>query len=619
MSEDKDVGVFVKHIPCPKCGSQDNVGLYLKENEDGEYYDASCFGCNAYYDHNTLIEQRMIDGDMKVDKTKLKQPKERITKAQYQELQNKTNFSGKMLDGSKYRGLSDWVLEFYGHRIERDSSGEISAVYYPETRTEDGKLNGFKSRHLPKKFGIGNIGKTGTSNQLSGQHKFDNAGGGKYILYVGGEEDKCAAQDMLKAYQISKGQGDYDPYAVVSPVAGEGSAAKQAAAQYDFFDKFENIIVCMDNDDAGKKATKEVVKVLPKDKVKVMTLSGKDPNQMLLDGKQKQFMSNFWSAKEVVTTGIKSSKDLIGDVEEVLLAEPITLPLYMHNLQKNMKRAFSMNGRVVNLIGSTSVGKSTHVNAMVYHWAMSGYLKPLIISLEMTGGEYAIDLLSLHLGKNLDWFDEGKDAVDYLNHPDVKPLYSDLMEDEYGKERFRIVDEGVTSLTLIEKQIDRAIKQYECNIIIIDVLSDLLRFLPIEEQERHMAWQKNFVKSGVSIINVLHTRKLDRDKDGKQRFATEYDALGSSSFVQSAHINIVFNRDKMASDSVERNTTYVDMPKCRRGTTGRAAEWVYDVETRQVYDKQDYLNKKYGNVNSESVVENIPPEDNGGEVEELEF
>ena len=111
MSEQEN-GVFVQHLPCPSCGSQDNLGLYLKETEDGDMYDASCFGCKAFFSHNQLVENGMLDADFKVDKSVLKAPKQRITREEYTELQERTNFSGKMSDGTQYRGLADWVLEF---------------------------------------------------------------------------------------------------------------------------------------------------------------------------------------------------------------------------------------------------------------------------------------------------------------------------------------------------------------------------------------------------------------------------------------------------------------------------------------------------------------------------
>jgi archaellum biogenesis ATPase FlaH len=450
------------------------------------------------------------------------------------------------------------------------------------------------------------------SNQLSGQHLFN---GGRFLIITGGEEDKCAAWQIMHEYTLSKGSG-YESVAVVSPTCGEGSAVKQVAANFDFCDKFETIVIMMDSDKAGIEAADALAKALPSNKVKVARLPLKDPCEMLKAGMDKQLVSCFYSAKEFVDTDIKSSDGIMDDISEILTATKITLPPYMHRMEKMMKRAWSTNGRVVNILGATSCGKSSHVNNMTYHWIFHESIKPLIISLEMTSGEYAIDLLSLHLKKNLDWFEEGQEAVDYLDRPDVKELYKDLFTDEYGNERFRIVDDRDGKIETIQKQIERGVKQYGCNIIIIDVLTDILRFLPIDAQEQHMAWQKNFVKSGISIVNVLHTRKPDRDKEGKQRKTTEYDALGSGTFVQSAHINIVLNRDKMAQDDLDKNTTLVDMPKCRRGTTGEAGEWVYDVPTRQCYDKEDFLVMKYSPTN-DVVMKDISGYT--GDIEETDF
>ena len=58
------------------------------------------------------------------------------------------------------------------------------------------------------------------------------------------------------------------------------------------------------------------------------------------------------------------------------------------------------------------------------------------------------------------------------------------------------------------------------------------------------------------------------------RKVTECDALGTCSFIQSAAYNIVLNRDKLSEDNIERNTTEVDLPKCRGGKTGSAGQWV---------------------------------------------
>jgi hypothetical protein len=111
-------------------------------------------------------------------------------------------------------------------------------------------------------------------------------------------------------------------------------------------------------------------------------------------------------------------------------------------------------------------------------------------------------------------------------------------------------------------------------------------------QESHMKFQKMFIKNGIRLINVLHTRKPPKSKDGKPVPISEYDALGSSTFVQSGAYNILLERDKEAEDVVEKNTTYVRMPKCRGGITGACGEWYFDFKTRQCYDKKDYFTSK---------------------------
>lgn len=576
--------------------------MSIYESVDGEgnvTYNGFCFSCGQSFQSNHIhnsshaAELGIEGGVITERKTFTFAPKaEALTGEQIGQLKQSIGFTEQ-----PYRNISPDVLKFFGHMVKRNSQGVPVEVWYPET--EEDKVTGFKIRYLPKKFG--KLGRTGKNSQLSGQFRYK--GNGKRVLYVGGENDKCAAYQALKKYDVR----------VVSPTCGEGSAAQQAAAQFEFFDRHEEIYVAMDNDVAGKKAVDEIVKVLPAEKIKIVTWSDKDPHKLLEDGKEEQIRRDFFNAKTYVDAGIKSSTEILADVHDVLVADKITLPPYMHRMETMMKRAFSTNGRVVNILGTTSCGKSTHVNNMIYHWVFSEKMKPLIISLEMTAGEYAVDLLSLHLQKNLDWFDSGMDAWNYLQRDDVKVLYDNLFIDENYNERFRIVDDRDGNIESLKKLIERGVKQYGCNIVIIDVLTDLLRFLPMDEQEKFMSWERNFVKSGVSIVNVLHTRKPERDKDGKLRKTTEYDALGSGTFVQSAHINIIINRDKMSPDEHEKNTTYVEMPKCRRGTTGDAGEWYYDPETRQVYDKQDFFNQQ----SSRQVNPNYSPQPEQIEMNEV--
>lgn len=480
-----------------------------------------------------------------------------------------------------YRGIRDDINQFFGHVTKLDTNGKVLARYYPETF--DGKLVGYKCRNHPKDFTHGKIGITGTTNQLSGQIKFKSPS--KYCLLVGGEEDKAAAYQMLLD---SAGEG-FTGIPVVSPTAGENSAVKQCTAQYEWFDMYDIIVIGLDNDKAGNDAAIAVAKVLPKEKVKIAKWSGKDPNQMLMDGNQKQFVRDFYNAKEYVETGITNSADADAGITEFLTAPKIPLPAHLHRLQTNMRGGIRSTGAIVNIIGDTSIGKTFISDTLVYYWIFNSPLVPTIVSLERTKEELLIDLLSLHLKKNLLWFTDGNDAVDYLEQDDVKQLKQQLLFKDSGEPRFYVIDERKGDIDVLKNQMEKSSKMNNSKLFIIDPLTDFLRSLGNDIQDNFFMWEKMQKKNGIVFCNILHTRKPPTDKDGKVRKVTEYDALGSGTFVQSSDINIILNRDKMHSDPIERNTTYVDLSKCRGGVTGEVCQLYYDHETRQQYDKVDWL------------------------------
>lgn len=514
--------------------------------------------------------------------------------------------NGKMVsgyDGLGYRGIESEYLKFYGHLTKKDDQGNVISRHYPETNSK-GKLAGYKCRNHPKDFRYGNVGNTGGKNQLSGQIKF--SGINKYVLIVGGEEDKVAAYQMFEKNRA--GKPNVAEIHVVSPTCGENSAVKQIAAQYSWLDQYEQIIIGMDSDEAGRKAAQAIAAVLPKEKVKIAVWSGKDANKMLQDGKQSAFVRDFYNAKPLIASGIKESTDSMDAVREELMRPRIPLPPEWLPVQLAMKGGIRQ-GSIVNIIGDTSVGKSTHVNGLNYFWMFNAPQKVGVVSLEMTEGQYTLDLLSIHLEKNLAWIGEGADILEYLDKPEVKALYDNLLTDETGQPRYAILDERDGDLKLLERQIEKLIHQHGCKIIVIDVLTDILRGANGDMQEDHMRWQKQIVKTGVTIVNILHTRK-PANSDGTWRKATEYDAFGSSTFVQSAAYNIVISRDKMNPDPIIRNLTHVDMPKARGGETGEIMQLIYDVETRSVMDYNNWMNKRQNECLSPQVPGINPQDDN---------
>lgn len=591
---EREKGDFIGHFHCvanefdhkDDCNSSDGLAIYMKTDEENNVtYDGYCWVCHQSFFvneiHNSSLTGELgIDSDGHVGEVKYtpKPKPEPITKEEISKLKNEIGFTDK-----PYRKLKPEWLKYFGFMVKEDSSGVHKQIYYPET--ENDSVTGFKIRILPKYFS--KIGRTGLSSQLGGQFRYKSPS--RRLLIVSGENDGVASWGMLHDYYDKKGFGDYENVHVVWGTCGEGSLFKQLSAQYDFIDGYEEVYIGLDSDNAGKEALEKCLKVLPADKVKICTWTLKDPHEMLEKGREGQFIRDFFNGKDFVDSGIKSAADAMTEVEEFLLAPKISLPPYLHRLQESMRGGIRSTGAIISICADTSIGKSFFTDNLLYHWFYNSPLVPTIISLERTAGEFMSDMYSLHLKKNLTWFKDGNDAIDYLHKPEVKGLCEELVYNNDGQSRFFIIDERDGTIETLKKQVDKAIKKHGSKLIIFDPLTDFLRSLGNEGQEDFLMWEKMMKKEGVVFINVLHTRKPPSSNDGEFRKVTEYSVLGSGTYIQSADMNIVLNRNKMADDPIERNTTIVDMPKCRGGLTGEICKLYYDAETRQQYDYDDYF------------------------------
>lgn len=934
MKDVKEVqsGVLLGKFPCSECGSNDNLLVYVKHNDSGdEYLDGSCRtpSCKSFWTEKELKEANVLEEGFVVPKVK-PVVKTAITKAEYKALIARTSHDTTQPNGSLYRGIKPETAEFYGHLYARDSEGNIIEEYYPETKEgfngDLKSLRGYKKRVLPKDFGKGNIGITGLSNDFSGQHLFRK--GGKYVVITGGEIDKLSVAQMLRDYQISRGQDDYDRTAVVSCTVGEGSLAKQCAANYEWLDLFDNIILCGDTDEVGRAAVIEAASKLPEDKVKIITLSMKDANEMLVAGKHKQFISNYFDAKPLASDGVKTSKQADDEIEEELGRPKVPLPPFMHSLQKamaggiplgymvnlgavtgggkclgkdtpilmydmsvknvqdvvvgdllmgddgtprtvlsttsgqeqmyrvhqNKGDSYDVNashilslkagydtgsyvkGQVVNInieeylklgvvnkrslkgykakltkfegkgnteehayllglwlaegssggsrvtvhheltgvlqneveklgyelivvaedahcttynikggfykwlrlnglldnkhfpswlldcnrdtrievlsgyldgdgymhhngyevvakqkalsdtfvtlckslglrtsqrkvtkqaqnnfegvhhkvlvygdtwmlnlrlvrkqtiqsvkqpTGNTAITveklgvdtyygfeidgnrlfclgdltvthNTTIINEMIYYWIFNSPVKIGILSLELTAGQYQTSLLSRHIGFKINLIEDPKEAVAFVKQPHVQEARRELRENEYGEERYVLLDERSGSLEAVKKQILKLIKKYSCQMIVIDPINDLFEGSNIEAQTDFIKFLKQIIKDGVSVFNVCHVTKgktqVDKDGNVMMRQLTEDDFAGVTNLIKSGGCNIVAMRNKSETDEIKKNTTEVDILKCRwTGYTGFVGSWYYDPISHTLYDKRDFMEQQRSN------------------------
>jgi hypothetical protein len=480
-----------------------------------------------------------------------------------------------------YRGIRPETNRKFGVRYAVDAEGNVLTQYCPITK--GGELSGLKRRDHPKEFS--GIAVTGAECDLFMQHKFKS--GGKYVVLTEGEIDALSAYQMLNDYNRSRGS-DFET-AVVSATTGANSY-KQIAAQYKFFDSFDNIILCLDTDEAGQDAQEQIVKVLPKGKIKVMKLKFKDANEYLKRENARDFITAFYDAQPYVPLGVVGSGSLYDAVLNQALMKRIPFPKFMGELNIMFCGGIPL-GHIINLAAGTGVGKTTFVNEIIYDWIFTSPHMLGIVSLELDKGQYGEALLSRHLSRKIALFSDEEARMRFLTSDEVKNKATELFMKDGSNHRFYVLDNRDGSVEEIQAAIEELIVACGCRVIVLDPLQDIMAGISIEKQEEFMQWMKGMIKSHkVSFILINHVRKSTSGSANTTGEFTEEDIQGSSTIIKSASANILLFRNKNHEDAVMRNTTRVMLPKNRiTGITGPAGEIYYDNETHTLFNKAEFF------------------------------
>lgn len=569
---------FVRHTECPKCGSKDNLAVY----SDGSSH---CFGCeytvpSEAYKEATAGKKGTKERTVMTVTEEKKASKPALTQEQIDEIKEETG-----TDAQNYRGIRNEIYKYFGVRhsyYEKD--GSLAEQYYPVT--QDSQLVGYKIRELPKQFR--SKGRTGQECELFMQFRFNKPG--RYCIITEGELDALSAYQMMKDYNKSKGWEDFET-AVVSPTTGANSA-KQVAGQFKFFDQFEKVVICYDNDKAGKEAVEELVKVLPKGKTYVMNLRMKDANEYLKSDNESAFIKDFWAMTKFVPVGVVGSSQIMDQIMQQVTVPKVAFPPFMPKLNEMLGGGIPL-GHIVNIASSTGAGKTTLVNEFVYYWLFNSPHLTGIVSMELDTAQYGEVLLSRHLSRKLAAISDVDAKLNLLNSDDIQTRATELFQTSAGLDRFFLLDNRDGSVEEIQSTIEELVVSCGCKIIVLDPLQDILAGLSVDEQEVFMQWCKGFVKSHkVTFILINHIRKSASGgaQAAKGDAFTEEEIQGSSTIIKSASINILMSRNKYAEDPIERNTTKIVLSKNRvLGITGPAGEIYYDNDTHTLSDKESYF------------------------------
>lgn len=487
-------------------------------------------------------------------------------------------------DAKGYRGIPKDVYQKYRvfHEFNTET-GEIAKQHYPITK--NGTVVGIKTRLNPKDFR--SVGTTGRDCQLFGSNSFKSSSK-RAIAIASGECDAMAAYAMFADNAKQRG---YEPIPVVSGTIGE-NCVSQLRANYEYLNSFEKIYLIPDNDDVGKKLIPKLVDALPKGKVYIMELtSDKDANDMLIKGKQKEFIHKFFEAKLYTPTGIVSSDTIYDEILKRAETDKLPFPPEFSKLNEALAGGIPY-GFIVNILAGSGVGKSSFLNQVTTYYTRHCDVRVGIVSLEADAGAYGENLLSYYAKRKVSMIKDKGEKLEFLKSDYVRECANELFKREDGTPSFYLLDDR-GDFDKLQDKIEELIISFGVRVILIDVISDVFAGMSIEQVDKWMAWEKNLVKRfNCILIQVAHVRKAATGQKAASEGSkiTEESLIGSGTQYRSAGINLALVRDKTAEDDDLRNTTEVFLLKSRdTGVTGKIMEIFYDIETHTLHDKEVYM------------------------------
>ena len=252
---------------------------------------------------------------------------------------------------------------------EVSPEGDAAKVYYPYYQDTD--MVGYKVRSIPKDFRVQGV----LPNYLFGQQLF--AAGGKRIVITEGEEDALA---IAQCYNMYNGK-------TIHPVVSIPSASniKAVVEQREYLRSFEEVILFVDTDEAGKKATDKLANAIGFDKVKVAKTRFKDASEAYLEDGHMAVLRAIWDAQQYNPQGILTGEALWDALLKYNEIESVPYPNCFSGI--NNKIQGMRQGEITLWVSGTGAGKSTMLREIVLDLVDRTDDKIGIISLEESPAE----------------------------------------------------------------------------------------------------------------------------------------------------------------------------------------------------------------------------------------
>lgn len=453
------------------------------------------------------------------------------------------------------RGLSEETCRHFGYQVgEHNGAAYQIAPYY-----KDGQLVAQKLRSAKKTFSwLGT--KKGVG--LFGENLWRD--GGKMVVVTEGEID---------AMSVSQLQNNKWP--VVSVQDGAAGAKKSLQNSLEWLEKFDSVVLMLDQDEAGEKAIAECAPLFTPGKCKVARLPLKDANLMLTEGRGAEVINAIWGAKVYRPDGIVSGAELWESIHEEDTSESVPYP--WEGL--NGKLLGARRGELVTITAGSGIGKSAVMRELLYAFHERNETVGAIM-LEESVKRTALGFMGLHLNVPLHITREG------ITEAQMKAAFDATL----GSGRIYLYDHfGSTDVDNLLSRIRYMVRSLGCKWIVLDHISIVISGQESGDERRNidvaMTKLRTLVQEAHFGLFLVSHLKRPEGRGHEQGAQTSLSQLrGSHAIAQLSDAVVGLERDQQGDNP---NITTVRVLKNRyTGETGVATYLKYDRDTGRLEETE---------------------------------
>ena len=523
------------HISCPACPSSDAFTRY----EDGHGY---CYSCLTTFTKGDL--ERMFDNIITEPK-----PNENILMSH--------SSIGKGRDG--WQAIDDRKLSYATSKKFNVTVDKGVSHYYPYYDVDKNHVAN-KIRKAGKQFQWEGDVKSST---LFGQHVFGKESA-KGITITEGELDAMACYQLLGSR-----------YPAVS-VHNAQSAKKNCQQNYKYLDSFKSIVICFDNDEAGKKASEEVARLFP-NKAKVMIHSNgmKDACDYLMADRDEEFRNAWFGSEKYTPAGIVSGISLYDSLKNKPKPDCLALPwTALQDLTYGLRR-----GEMWTITAGSGMGKTQVLRELAYHIQHNSEDNIGMMFFEEPLDDSARGMLSLGANKPL-----------HLPTTEITgEEFDEAFKNTLGSDRYHFFESfGSTNIDAVISAIRYLALGCDCKYIFLDHISILVSDQSQGDERKALDEIATKLKTLTIELNIwlgmVSHSKRPSGKSHEEGGQTSLSELrGTAGIGQLSNMVLGLERDGQNPDPTIRNTTLIRVLKNRfSGLTGPSTYLHYDRDTSRL-------------------------------------